>query len=857
MLAAVFRFAFLISCGVLLAACSRSSLIDDHFEARPHREPEPETCNGIDDDLDGELDEDFKNEDGLYNTEDHCGECGHACNTPLANARGVECAIVLGAPTCAATSCNAGFTRADTGRCVPAFDHLCLSCTDDGDCGQSVGTRCVDVGGESRCVAPCGTGCPTGYTCTDDVCLPTGGSCSCEEGDSFAVACALRDPRSEVCVGSAMCSNGILSMCAPATEVCDEVDNDCNGNIDDGFRDARGAYSLDIHNCGECGVDCTTSTIPEGDLTCGGDPFAPTCVLLCPDSIDGVMPGDRIDADLDIANGCECTVGSLSDAPGPVRTSGSMLDVNCDGADGMVVQSFYVAISGDDTDVGSPTHPLRTISMALARAAASLLTDAPRPHVFVASGSYTETITIPDGIKLHGGYRRDFLSLDPDGFRVEVRAPAATTALGGAAMIVRGAGTTDTVVEWIAVRGLDAESASQAAFGAYVVDPGPRLSLREMEIRSGVGGAGVSGSTGGAGSAASALPEDGDPLRGAVENDGHSCLPIAENIVAGGSGGSNTCDGTDVSGGSGASASCPRAQMDQPDAERGHGPLGGMGGTGGTDSQGPIMGISCDSDVCCGLADFTVSDAFMGPNPGGTGGDGTTGSSGMGCTDAFGAFADEMWTPAVARGGTSGSPGSGGGGGGAGGGVEFEFTPPMCGFADGIGGGGGGGGAGGCGGRAGTPGTSGGPSVAMLVRYTTGTRSAPTISDVNFISADGGRGGDGGAGGDGGLGGAGAFGGNIPRSDRTTPTLAGPFPGGRGGRGGNGGAGGGAGGGCGGGSVGVWVNVTAGTSPLTVTALRSANMFVTGRGGLPGAGGGGAAAAAGGMAGGMVDVLVR
>ncbi|MBK8170602.1 MAG: hypothetical protein IPK60_09700 [Sandaracinaceae bacterium] len=848
---------FLICVLTCASACSRSTLIDDHFEPGERRLPEPETCNGVDDDLDGDVDEDFKNDDGLYDTLNHCGECGHACDVPPAHARGVECALILGTPTCAATGCDPGFARAVTGNCVPSFDHLCLACTDNGDCGQVIGASCVDVGGESRCATPCAAGCPAGYVCDDDLCLPAGGSCSCEVGETFALACALRDPEENICVGAAMCTNGVLSMCAPASEVCDEVDNDCNGSIDDGFRDARGAYSLDLHNCGECGVDCTTSTIPEGDLTCGGDPFAPTCVLLCPDAVDGIMPGDRIDADLDIANGCECTVSSLSDVPGPIRTTASDLDVNCDGADGIVVQSFYVATSGDDTDLGSPTHPLRSISLALQRAAASLITDAPRPHVFVASGSYTETVTIPDGVQLHGGYRRDFLALDPEGFRVEVRAPAATTAPGGAALVVREAGARMTVVEWIAVRGLDAQGASQAAFGAYVVDPGPNLVLRDMEVRAGVGGAGSSGATGVAGVASTTAPEDGDALRGAIENSSHSCLPIAENIVAGGAGAANTCDGVDVSGGSGASASCPRAQENQPNAQRGRGPSGGMGGSGGTDSQAPISGISCSADVCCGLADFTVSDEFMGPSPGATGGDGTTGTSGNGCDDALGNFVGENWLADLATAGTSGSPGSGGGGGGAGGGVEFEYTEPVCGFADGIGGGGGGGGAGGCGGRAGTPGTSGGPSVAMLVRYTTGTRSAPTVNDVVFISSDGGRGGDGGAGGDGGLGAAGAFGGTIPRGARTTPTLAGPFPGGRGGRGGNGGAGGGAGGGCGGGSIGVWISVPAGTSPLTVSALRSANDFMNGRGGMPGSGGGGAAAAAGGTAGGTVDVLVR
>jgi hypothetical protein len=215
------------------------------------------------------------------------------------------------------------------------------------------------------------------------------------------------DPEGNRCPGSARCEDGVLSECVAPAESCNDTDDDCDGEVDEEFRDRRGAYSVDIHNCGECGVDCTLDTIPEGDLVCGGDPFAPTCVLDCPDARDGIDPGDRVDADRDIATGCECTVTALVDDAGPVLAEGEALDVNCDGADGIVVESFYVAPDGDDTGPGSPTRPLQTISEGLRRAAESIASGMDvRSHVFVASGTYAESLDLPDGLRLHGTRRR-------------------------------------------------------------------------------------------------------------------------------------------------------------------------------------------------------------------------------------------------------------------------------------------------------------------------------------------------------------------------------------------------------------------------------------------------------------------
>jgi hypothetical protein len=185
--------------------------------------------------------------------------------------------------------------------------------------------------------------------------------------------------------------------------------------------------------------------------------------------------------------------------------------------------------------------------------------------------------------------------------------------------------------------------------------------------------------------------------------------------VEGGDGGRHSCNGQSTAGGSGASAGCPSFAAFQPRGATGQGRQPGQGGDGGQDSRGPVVGSSCPTAVCCGLADFVVPTEFTGPSPGSAGGNGAAGMAGRGCTNALGRFVDGVWVPDTSTNGTAGAAASGGGGGGAGGGAEMEYFPNQCEFADGLGGGGGGGGAGGCGGGAGTAATSGGPAIAIYI----------------------------------------------------------------------------------------------------------------------------------------------
>jgi hypothetical protein len=816
-----------------------------------------ERCNGLDDDGKGGIDDPFRDSEGRYVQDAHCGACNQACVPRPESELETHCRVVDGLPRCTAEKCAPGYAPSRDGHCAEIAERLCLPCTVDADCGSLTGARCLSIGGETRCSVACELGCPAGYVCDGKrkACVPAGGSCSCEKGERYDYACspddAMRDAGTPVCVGRARCEDGVVTSCKVAAETCDELDNDCDGLVDEGFRDKSGAYSLDPAHCGQCGASCLEDTGIDQKLVCGGDPFAPRCSLACPDAVDGIMVGDKLDGDLNIATGCECVVQKLNDAPGPVGAEGQLLDENCDGADGMVLESFYVAGDGDDSWPGSPTRPLRTIGAAITRARDSLKGVSRRPHVFVASGAYTETVTLADGVQVHGGYRRDFRALDPAAYAVEVRAPRPASAPGGAALMAVDVGTQPTRIEGMSLRGLDA-AGSGAALGAYLERPGPNLVLTALTLQAGVPSDGQNGTDGAAGDGPASAAGTGSPPRAARESAGdHLCIADGSNSVRGGSGGAGRCGGVDVSGGAGGSAGCPNGTGTvQPPGLTGRGSSPGAGGQGGQDAVGPLQDPTCPGGVCCGLADFTVPTNFEGPRPGTNGSDGRTGNAGSGCAEPSGRFEGAVWSGTNGSGGSDGQAGSGGGGGGSGGGGVLNWTARLCEFADGLGGGGGGGGGGGCGGRGGREGLSGAPSVAVLIVDDRGV----SLANNTFITARGGRGGNGGAGGDGGAGGTGAAGGTLPLAERTTPTLAAPFPGARGGSGGSGGAGGGGGGGCGGASVGVWYTRTPGANPMLVTAN---NRFQLGQGGDGGSGGGGAQAGGRGLSGGMTNALVQ
>ncbi|HJL03193.1 MAG TPA: hypothetical protein RMH85_21815 [Polyangiaceae bacterium LLY-WYZ-15_(1-7)] len=801
----------------------------------------PESCNFDDDDCDRRIDEDFVDEDGIYFTAEHCG-CGVACADVFPTAAETACEVdrVAGEARCVLVACPEGWHRAGEGACAPDVPALCLPCTEDADCAlRQPGAACREMEtGERRCLTPCmEVGCPAGFACEAGLCMPTSGICGCTpETIGVELACLVeRDPE-YACAGARVCTEDGLGECEPVLgETCNEQDDDCDGQLDEDFRDEAGRYVDRLH-CGGCAMPCVE---PGPNMEARCEPRGPSeveCVVEC---LEGFVDVDGI-----LANGCEC---ERFDGVGPPPAVGG--DTDCDGAPDETDDYVYVTTTGSDTNPGTLERPMRTVQAALERG------DAEGKDVLVARGIYEGAVDVVGGVSLFGGYRPDFRDRDLALFPVVLENRGAEA---GAPVLTCHDVSAPTRVEGFTVQGTDATRPGAGSTAVYLDGCGPDVAFAALTVLAGRGADGVRGrSSSDALAALGASLEDLDGVPGREGNPG--TLAGRCGRVAAGRGGGHVCPGgNDVSGGVGGAADCPdtgcfngsacgnagctdytvggvcdftavlRDAVPNPAAQAGRGALPGEAGE-----------LTYNAPTNRNVCNFCDDNPTL-PRNGGRGGDGAEGIDGTG---GEGCAAAPLFDPATGRAGggdgeagTGGSDGSGGGGGTAGAGYAvIGGTGPGC--EDRSGGSGGGGGSGGCGAPAARGGTGGGASIGVVVRLAARATAGPTLEEtVRVVTASGGQGGPGGQGAAGGTPGSGGNGGGARFWCART--------GGRGGDGGRGGVGGGGGGGCGGGSHGVVLVPRGGDFGGYRDALESVEIDetgVAGRGGpggfAPGAGG--------------------
>ncbi len=882
--------------------------------------PGAEACNGVDDDCDSVTDEPWRKGSFTYG-DAHCGVCGNSCVGAFPHGTGAcdgttsppHCAVAScdqgyaigplgGCEPIVSGPCDACASDADCALGVPCVPAP----TDSG------------VPGKGVCALPCAPGCPANHSCVSTAfgqrCLPGSDACSCTslsvgktracfrnnaEGackgvqacsDAGWSACGAKTPAADVCngfdddcdgktdeaggqgaacttvnaagscPGKSVCLGGGGLTCdaqVPTVDLCNGLDDDCDGKTDPGALDPVSGLYLSAAHCGGCDLPCPSSFGPHAFAVCALQAAKPTCGMGC--------EAGFVDLDLQAWSGCECQKLSEDDLAGGG-------DANCDGVDGNAALAIFVAVHGSDDWPGSRAQPMRSVGAAVERAAATAKRD-----VYVQAGSFAGSFTLRPKVHVYGGYGPGWAARNPSAWTSTLLAgPGPLMEASGDAITVRCVGAPDGASFSARLDGFRVEGgvASQPGRSSYAVVSdgcGPGVAFIGLSLVLGKGADGSAGSKGADGGGG--VSAQG----GKIAYDIGTSTCKQQHWNAGGASGSRTCVGpgglADVSGGQGGTAICPDfhddidppqcALLDEvvwkqtpaaiepgaPGKAAAKGGGAGVGGASGADSMiEPQTGniTACKSPMMGCIKCETANKKTTGTS-GTPGQDGTLGGSGAGggataklvTTASPGELPSLRYGGSAGTGGGDGSHGGGGGGGGAAGGVQVVACFAQAGHHD-IGGSGGGGGSGGCAGGGGQAGGPGGGAFGLWL-VPTGSSDKPLWPLLQGIAIHGGQGGQGGAGGAGGKGGYGGFGGKGGPSKASESNSFCTSKGGNGGGGGNGGHGGGGGGGPGGpviGVVGVGVNAAA-----LQQASAGVQVATPGVGGAGGAGGSSAGAA--------------
>ncbi|MBI5489642.1 MAG: hypothetical protein HY905_20075 [Deltaproteobacteria bacterium] len=216
-----------------------------------------ETCNGLDDDGNGQTDETF--------------DCIQGGSTPCET----TCDVAAHRSATGTGTCSTSCTLPAPAACTPPAE-VCDGADNDCISGADNGFTCVR-GSTVACTTTCAT---TGTgTCTDACAIPAVASCTppsetcngvdddCVSGPDNGFPCVRRSTVActTTCgtTGTGACTDACTipaaASCTPPSETCNGVDDDCRGGPDDIFQCVRGSSESCAH------------------ILCGGTRTCPSC----------------------------------------------------------------------------------------------------------------------------------------------------------------------------------------------------------------------------------------------------------------------------------------------------------------------------------------------------------------------------------------------------------------------------------------------------------------------------------------------------------------------------------------------------------------------------------------------------